>query len=742
MNTLPILLAALLLCLLSACGGGSKAVSQAPALPAAIASTEAAIDANQAIHTVFSLKFREPEAVDRYIQQMHTLGHENYRRTLTPSQIAARFSPGQVEVDMVTSFLRTRGFSNIKVSRDNLLVEGDAPANMVSSALQTTLSSYAMQDGKRGYANTSAIILPASLSSIVLEVTGLDTVTQVHAMSHVGALSNSAAGAVGHDPTEFQAIYNVGTTPSAKNITVGIIGVGNMEGTFADLRRYEVANGLPFTPISVNYSGSIPSPDSPWKQEMNLDSQSIVGMAGGLQKLEFYSARSTLWTDMLLAIATAVDSNTARVVNMSFGSCEGSAPRAAVNQYLQKAVLQGQTFVAASGDEGSNAIQCPNFSISYPASSPYVLSVGGTTLLTDGAGTYGSEMAWGGSGGGVSQSENIPFWQVTAQNLSGSLRRQLPDVAFVADPDTGATIIIDGQRHQLGGTSLSAPLFVATWARMLSQCPELGFAAPTIYAFRNLNGIMFRDIVSGSNGNFKAGAEWDHVTGWGTPNIQFMWATMCPTGASYYKLAQQLYLAYLGRPVDPSGLVNVIATLRQAGAPNDIVELQQAYASNPLVRTLVDCLQDSAESRAVYPTRSPSAYVAALFQALAGRAPSAQESSYYVNAVQAGSVGNGGLALHIMANIIGANNASAAADRVSLNNRVAIAGNFTATLSPFTATSYVGDKAAGLSRSMLQKVQYDASYLFDQQATIQPMYIVDFQPTVMQTINSIVTGPR
>ncbi len=650
--------------------------------------SESSVDAAEVIHTSFSLKYRDPAAVETYIRQMHTLGHANYRKVLTPSEVAERFGPTPEQVNLVTTFLQSNGFSNIQVASDNLLVQADGPAGMVSKALQTKLAHFAMVDGRHAFANTSAIVVPASVGKVVLDVIGLDTVTEVK------TLATKLAGVVGHDPTEYQSIYNVGSIPSAHNITVGIIGVGNMDGTLADLRRFEIENGLPPTATVVKYMGNLPMVASPWRQEMNLDSQSIVGMAGGIRKLEFYASRSSAWSDMLVAIAAAVESNSSRVLNMSFGSCEGVAPRASINQYLQKAVLQGQTFVAASGDDGSAQAQCPNYSILYPASSPYVMTVGGTTLHTDAVGAYGSELAWSGSGGGISLLESIPFWQVTVPSFAGSLRRQLPDLAFVADPESGANIVVDGLRIKVGGTSLSAPLFVATWARMLSHCPDLGFAPPTIYAFRNLHAIMFRDITSGTNGAFRAGASWDHVTGWGSPNVQHMWNTICPTGASYYKLAQQLYVAYLGRPLDPSGLVDVIATLKTAGAPNNIVELKQAYATNPMVRVLIDCIQNSDESRAVYPTDRPYDYVAALFQALVGRQPTSIETASYIDALKNGSVPYSALPLHIMADIGAGRSVQGIGDRVTMGNRVAISANFTATLSPLSAMSYVGSNAA------------------------------------------------
>src|SRR4051812_15063660 len=112
LTPLAILLGTLCLSILSACGGGTTTVSQAPVLPEVVPESESTVDAAEVIHTSFSLKYRDPAAVETYIKQMHTLGHPNYRKVLTPSEVALRFGPTAEQVNMVTTFLQTRGFSN------------------------------------------------------------------------------------------------------------------------------------------------------------------------------------------------------------------------------------------------------------------------------------------------------------------------------------------------------------------------------------------------------------------------------------------------------------------------------------------------------------------------------------------------------------------------------------------------------------------------------------------------------
>lgn len=155
----------------------------------------------------------------------------------------------------------------------------------------------------------------------------------------------------------------------------------------------------------------------------------------------------------------------------------------------------------------------------YPASSPYVVAVGGTTLFTNPNGTYASETGWTFSGGGVSGHEVAAQFE---QQVSGInfLVRTVPDVAMDADPESGALIIVDGAlNQQWGGTSLAAPLFAGSWARIqTANSFAFGFPNPLIYGL-TVPMAPFHDITTGNNGDYSAGANWDQVTGWGSPMV-------------------------------------------------------------------------------------------------------------------------------------------------------------------------------------------------------------------------------
>ncbi|KVF15003.1 peptidase S53 [Burkholderia vietnamiensis] len=540
---------------LAGCGGGDDDASPSvtavqtgrlSALRAAGNVVSAApMSATAPVHVVLVLKLNDAAGLSHFLQEARTPGSASFGAVLTAAQIAARYAPTAQQVTSVKAYLGSSGFTNIKVADNNMIVEADAPAGVISGVFQTTLVPVAMADGTSTHINTVPETVPDAIGGVVQGVLGLDTATRLRpnfvrasnaaAAPTANASPTTSAVAVGHNPTDFPRIYSVGSAPAAVNTTVGIIAEGDVTQSVIDLSTFESNNQLPAVPVSVIHAG-LSSADTSATTEWSLDSQTIVGMSGGLKQLNFYVARSFAWGDMALAINRAVTDNTARVINMSIGGCENWAPTAVIDTLFQLAVAQGQTFSVSSGDSGSVAYGCSGTSVQYPATSPYVVAVGGTTLYTNGNGSYAGEAAWDSSGGGISGIEPIPSWQSNVPALKGRTFRGMPDIAFDADPNSGEAVVAGGQLVTLGGTSLSAPLFAATWARMLSGAcaTNLGFAAPTLYSAQAKTPSVFRDITYGSNGAYSAGSGWDFVTGWGTPNVSAMYSAICvPTAAIY-----------------------------------------------------------------------------------------------------------------------------------------------------------------------------------------------------------------
>jgi subtilase family serine protease len=540
--------AALMVLALAGCGGGdddpspSAAAAQTGRLSALRATgnvvSAAPMSATASVHVALVLKLNDAAGLSHFLQEARTPGDARFGAVLTSAQIAAQYAPTAEQVATVKAYLGSKGFTNIKVADNKMIVEADGPAGVISGVFQTSLVPVAMADGTSSHINTAPETVPDAISGVVQGVLGLDTATRVHpnfvrassaaAAPTANALPTTSAVTVGHNPTEFPGIYSVGSAPTAANATIGIIAEGDVTQPVIDLATFESNNRLPTVPVSVIKVGT-PSADTSANTEWSLDSQTIVGMSGGVRQLNFYVAPSFAWSDMALAINRAVSDNTARVINMSIGGCENWAPTALIDTLFQLAVAQGQTFSVSSGDSGSVAYGCSGTSVQYPASSPYVVSVGGTSLYTNGNGSYAGETAWSDSGGGSSGFEPIPSWQSKVSALKGRSFRGLPDLAFDADPNSGAQIVVGGQFVTVGGTSLSAPLFSATWARLLSgSCAtNLGFAAPTIYSAQSTAGSIFRDVTYGSNGAYSAGSGWDFVTGWGSPNVSVLYSSIC-----------------------------------------------------------------------------------------------------------------------------------------------------------------------------------------------------------------------
>ena len=207
--------------------------------------------------------------------------------------------------------------------------------------------------------------------------------------------------------------------------------------------------------------------------------------------MNFYVAPSMTNADITAAFNAAVSDGSAKV-NVSLGECETSAQSdgmtASADQIFQAAVAQGQTFSVSTGDSGSYECGGRTARQSYPAVSPYVIAVGGTTLSTSGQTGYLSESTWNGGGGGPSYTERscLADQRRRADHFQDQARRARRP--FDADPNSGALVLVNGSTSQIGGTSLAAPLFTGFWARIESaNGNNINSPAPSIYKYFKAN---------------------------------------------------------------------------------------------------------------------------------------------------------------------------------------------------------------------------------------------------------------
>jgi pseudomonalisin len=321
----------------------------------------------------------------------------------------SEFAPTEQEVQKVVAYMRKNGFINIRVSKNRLLIAADGTAGTVKTAFNTPLVHF-RQGGRAVFANSAPAQVPEALGGTVLSVLGLQNVTRAHTMAVRGPRTEAKTMATGteqgHYPTEWPRIYGATSLPPASNTTVGIVTIGGASQATQDLNQFTQSNNLAQVSVVAEQTGDPNgdySDDPNGQGEWDLDSQDIVGAAGGaVGQLIFYEAdlNAPGNTGLTQAFNQAVSDNTAKVINVSLGWCETDAQAdgtvAAEDQIFATAVAQGQTFSVSSGDEG--AYECNNrgypdgstYSISWPASSPNVIAVGGTTLYTS-SGSWAGE---------------------------------------------------------------------------------------------------------------------------------------------------------------------------------------------------------------------------------------------------------------------------------------------------------------------------------------------------------------
>jgi subtilase family serine protease len=268
-------------------------------------------------------------------------------------------------------------------------------------------------------------------------------------------------------------------------------------------------------------TGQQPAANAQWALETALDVEWAHAIAPQA-KIVLIEANSYALSDLLVGVDLAVGRG-ASVVSMSWTTAEFSAERSDDSHFM----ASGISFVAASGDSGAG--------VNYPAASPYVLSVGGTSLTLNAAHNYGGEVSWSGSGGGMSVYENEPMYQEqfgVPNDAAGY--RAVPDVSYNANPGTGYAVYnsIPYQNaagwFQVGGTSAATPQWAAGMAIVNSMRAASGKSP-----LSNLNSMLYPNNARADALNFfpvnstltcprvcRVVAGFDPFTGLGSPQAK------------------------------------------------------------------------------------------------------------------------------------------------------------------------------------------------------------------------------
>ncbi len=300
--------------------------------------------------------------------------------------------------------------------------------------------------------------------------------------------------------------------------TIAIVDAYNDPNISSDLQAFDKQFGLVapagLTIVNQNGGAGLPTTDAGWSMEIALDVEWAHAVAPGA-KILLVEAQSSNVNDLLAAVNYARQQPGVTTVSMSWGSSEFSSEGSFDSSFTTPTGHAGVSFVAATGDAGQSG--------EWPAVSPNVVAVGGTSLALTSTSARASETAWSGSNGGVSLYEHEPAFQTGVQS---SGRRATPDVAYDANPNDGFavydSVATGGQSGWVcvGGTSAGAPqwaalIAIADQGRALAGLGSLQNTPAGIYALPSSDSY---DVTAGGNSGFVATAGYDDVTGLGAPN--------------------------------------------------------------------------------------------------------------------------------------------------------------------------------------------------------------------------------
>jgi subtilase family serine protease len=575
------------------------------------------------------LGWRDPAGLDATLAGLYGQASPASGRWLTPEAFRARFSPPQAQVDAVRRWLSDSGFAIVDVPRNRLFVTASGTVDQVERTFDVHENLYRI-DGRTVRAPDADPAVPAGISADVRAITGLDgslalatpehrspappppAGTSVGPCSHYWGERTSTAfpnpyapGAplpwliCGYTPAQIDSAYGIDRLRWAgldgRGQTIAITGAFFSPTIRADANSFSREFGLPrlgpWNYRQVTAPGTSRIPRDPaetqsWYIEQALDVEWAHAVAPGAKIVYVGAANDAGGLDQ--AVNEVVDRHLANVVSNSWGLPESYAPRGeirAMNAVFEQAAAEGIGVYVASGDDGDNRLAAGRISAGFPDSSPWVTSVGGTSLAISRTGGYEWEAGWGttttdwtgtrwapnapgdfmyGSGGGPSHVFPMPAYQAGAvppadATWKGVARRAEPDLAMDADPQTGVTFaqtyVEPGGRRRIidswiGGTSLSAPLVagVMALADQRSGRPH-GFVNPALYRLRGTSAL--NDVTGGHrslavlrnalapdgsiatrlrsldrDSSLAAAPGWDPVTGLGSLNVPWFLAAI------------------------------------------------------------------------------------------------------------------------------------------------------------------------------------------------------------------------
>ncbi len=488
-------------------------------------------DPGERLEVTVLLRHRAADALRARVNRLHSASGR--QEPIKREDFAKQFGADPADIGAVKKFASSHGLTVVQESPARRTVVLAGTVAQFNRAFGVDLERFEHEGGSyRG--RTGPVHLPDELDGKVEGVFGLDDRQQArpHFRSRLQGNVRWRATSNSFTPPQVASIYNF-PAGTGKGECIGIIELGGGYRP-ADLNKYfsELGLSLPkVTTVSVDLGKNNPTGDANGPDgEVMLDIEVAGAIAPAAQIAVYFTPNTD--QGFLDAVTTAIHDTTNKpsVISISWGGPESSWTQQSMTAFdgaFQDAAAMGIGVCVAAGDGGSSdGVSGGSDNVDFPASSPYALACGGTSLQAAGD-SITSETVWndgaqgGATGGGISTFFPSPPYQeglsavLTAGGTRPLTNRGVPDVAGDADENTGYDVRVDGSDTVIGGTSAVAPLWAGLIARInSSNGKSIGYINPMLYS----NQPAFNDITQGNNGDFAAAPGWDACTGMGSPN--------------------------------------------------------------------------------------------------------------------------------------------------------------------------------------------------------------------------------
>ncbi|MEU1077364.1 MULTISPECIES: S53 family peptidase [unclassified Streptomyces] len=523
-----------------------------PAWATGAADQGATADTNKVDARVY-LAGRDAEGLAAYAAAVSDPHSPSYGKYLSAARTQQRFGATEEQVAAVTGWLKSAGLTVTGTNQHYVSVSGDVAA--AEKAFATELHNY-RKGTRTYRAPVKTASAPGALARAVLTVTGLDNAPHkathhetlpgpgpafknsgpfsTYFGSNIATTLPDAYGTKvpyavkGYTGKQLRAAYGAGRY-TGKGVTVAITDAYASPTMAKDAQRYALRNGDQayrrgqYREVKPADYNSVEACDAAgWYGEESLDVEAVHAVAPDAD-IVYVAGASCNDPDLLDALNKIVDHRLADIVSNSWGDIEANETpdvAAAYDQTFKLGAVEGIGFYFSSGDDGDEVANTGKKQVDTPANSAWVTAVGGTSLAVGKGDTYKFETGWGtlkstlsadgkswtdfpgaytsGAGGGTSSTVKQPFYQrgvvpdALARANGAARMRTVPDIAAVADPNTGFLVgqtqtfpdaSVRYDEYRIGGTSLAAPVIagVQALAQQARHFP-IGFANPSIYA--------------------------------------------------------------------------------------------------------------------------------------------------------------------------------------------------------------------------------------------------------------------